>query len=204
MPPHLLLAAAGAGVPPFSFRGEPATDLQPFFDPRPGVSSHWIGSDCATSLPRHEGRRTEVLWVFQDTRDTRVGALNATTGRRTTRCMPHNSLGTRAGCSPERPPAGGAPYPYADNATNGFFAPPNRSQFYWVETGARDPSGTLHLFAQRMSRPCSIGCTQHGIDLISVADEAAWRYATRRVYFLGSGGGGAFLGRLPRAELGRP
>jgi len=202
----------------------PAPDLQRFFDVQPVASAGWLGSDCATSLPG-AAPKSETLWVFQD---TLVGAFDGAI--RDTQCMPHNSLGRmhrRDG------PITGLQHLLRGECTgtnasaNGFFFPPDPKQFYWVETGARTSAGALHLFAQRMAPPCGIGCTQHGIDLISATEESTWTFSTQEVpgwepgvswptaigeagpqlYLLGyldraPGRRSAILGRMRRDDLG--
>lgn len=216
------------------FHASAATDLQHLFNPQPGNFNHWVGADTATSLP-NQGPKNSSLWIFSD---TLVGSVNPTTQHRRMNCMPHNSLGLlpanptpndtmqhliRGGCSP--------PEPYS-NQSNGFFAPPNSSQFYWLETGGRDPEGRLHLFAGRYSQPCAVGCEQHGTDIITILEEETWTFTTRelpgwapsytwptgmsiendggdKIYFLGSYRASpkvfpiAFLVKINRAEFGQ-
>eukprot|EP00936_MAST-01D_sp_MAST-1D-sp1_P002204 g2204.t1 len=159
-----------ASVSQFHFNATPATDLQPLFRP----SSPWLGADCATSVPlpldSHAGSGDDAyLWIFQD---TFVGDMNAD-GTRRPRCMPHNSLGiarrgadgawtlqhkVRGECSGDAP------------QTNGFFSPGNSSRWWWTETGlavnGTDGKPRMIIFAQEMARPCEIGCTTTGIQLI--------------------------------------
>ncbi|CAE8640502.1 unnamed protein product, partial [Polarella glacialis] len=208
----------------WDFQVTAAADLQPMFELEDGDESHWLGADCATSLPG-VGPGGSTLWVFQD---TLVGAFDKSAGRRSVRCMPHNSLGvaSRIRTDPPLPMrhllrgdcTGSQP------GLNGFFAPANTSQFYWVETGARNSEGKLLLFAQRMSLPCGIGCTQYGIDMIEVEDEISWNFSTRELparfwvegmswptaiaedgamlFLLGIYGSSAILARIPHAAFG--
>ena len=64
----------------------------------------------------------------------------------------------------------------------GFFDPPNASEWYWPENGLV-VGDRAYVFAQTMTLPCGVGCTQKGVGLIEVSgiaspDALLWDYRT--------------------------
>jgi hypothetical protein len=139
----------------------------------------------------------KFLWIFQD---TLVGSLKPD-GSRGSHCMPHNSIGvmTKSHNSANGSQANGWSFEHytrgecspasanVSNPHNGFFAPANRSRWFWTENGlvagvgagARagvgasagavlGTGGTIFMFAQTMTLPCTIGCSQVGIGVIEI------------------------------------